>query len=337
MQICKYNIFIMKKSVFCKVFCAFFLFSAIFFSANAENFRVRKVLPIQISENGGTSKVVSGISDAVFITLPEDRTFISGIELSFKIPEEIALWRDSVAYVFYGSVSPSPSGKVQNYSGNKIFFNTIPAKLSLTLDVPLASDFPIKKNPYSVRVSQSEEFQKGIFIRFMQVMKGVPETLEAAEIEISAKAVLRDKGILNLSVTPPQSDEKKYTVYIDEKPAEISKKIMLDTGEHHLSVSSESYRNEVRTFRIEQGKTTEVELALRGNEPTLRILNPVSAVVLLDGNPVENTKNPLLVEPGEHTVKFTLGGYEVVKTVSVEKGHSYTVSLDVGASVSEEE
>lgn len=337
MRFCKYNIFIMKKSFFCKVFCAFFLFPAFFFSANAENFRVRKVLPVQISQDGESSKVAAGIADAVFITLPDDMTFINGIELTFKIPEVVALWRDSVAYVFYENLSPAPSEKSVNYYGEKIYLKTVPAKLSHTLNIPLADDFAVKDNPYAEKVAKISSFQKGIFFRFQQVMKGVPEELEAAEIEITAKAILRNKGILSLQINPPPSDEKKYTVYIDEKPADLSQKIMLDTGEHHLSVSSESYRNELRTFRIEQGKTSSLEITLRGSEPTLRIVSPASAEVLFDGSPVENTKTPFVVEPGEHTVKFSLGGYEVVKSVSVSKGHSYTVNLDVSASVSEDE
>lgn len=335
----------MKKFVFCKGIFVSLLMSIAAFNASAENFRVRKVIPVKISEKSEeqrkeeNSSVIAGISDALFITLPKDMTFISGIELSLKVPEEIAVWRDSVAYIFYENVSPQPSEGQLNYSGDKIFIKTIPSKLSLILDIPLATDFSIKENPYSIKISSLQNYQKGIFLRFQQVMKGVPEELEAAEIEITAKPILRNKGILSLSFSEPSSDEKKYSVYIDEKPIENQnpKKIMLDTGEHHLSVSSESYRNELRTFRIEQGKTTVLEVALRGNEPTLRILSPISATVLFDGNSIENTKSPFVVEPGEHTVKFILGDYEILKNITAEKGHSYTVNLDVSAQVSEDE
>lgn len=324
----------MKKSFFCRgIFALLIAFSA---AVYAENFRVRKVIPIKISEEGSV-KAVSGISDALFITLPDDMTFINGIELSFKIPEEIAVWRDSVAYVFYENVSPSPSENEADYSGDKLFLKTIPPKLSLVLDIPLASDFSIKENPYSLRISQISNYEKGIFIRFQQVMKGVPESLENAEIEISAKPVFRNKGILNLKINPPQTEEKKYSVYIDENPAQNYEKIMLETGEHHLAVSGDSYRNELRTFRIEQGKTTSLEIALRGNEPVFKIVSPDSAAILLDGNPLKNKKDSFAVEPGEHVIKFTIGDYETVRNVTAVKGHSYVISLDVSASVTEEE
>lgn len=327
----------MKKSFFRKWIFSLILMSAAFFCAQAENFRVRKVIPIKISESGESSKTVAGIADALFITLPEDMTFISGVELSFKIPEEIAVWRDSVAYIFYDKLSPAPSENKVDYSGEKIFLKTIPAKLSLVLDIPLADDFSIKDSPYSVKISPAPDYRKGVFLRFMQVMKGVPESLENAQIEITAKAVLRDKGIFSLSIKPRQSESRKYTVYIDDSPAEEYENILLDSGEHHLSIAGESYRNELRTFRIEQGKKTTLEVSLRGIEPTFKIVSPASASILLDGNSFQNRKEPFTVTPGEHTVKFTLGDYEVVKNISAANGHSYIISLDVSASVTEEE
>lgn len=326
----------MKKLLFHrKIFALSLAFMAVF-SASAENFRVRKVIPIQVPQSGESQKAISGISDAIFLTLPKDMTFISGVELTFKIPEVIAMWRDSVAYVFYGNLSPAPSAKNVDYYGEKFFLKTIPPKLSLTLNIPLADDFPIKDSPYSVKVSPVPDYEKGIFVRFQQVMKGVPESLEAAEIEITAKPILRDKGILSLKTKPASSKEKKYSVYVDDQPVQKYEKIMLDTGEHHLSVLSENYRNETRTFRIEQGKTTNLEVSLRGTEPTFKIICPAAANVTIDDTPYSSAKDVFEVPAGEHIIKFSLGDYEVVRNVNAVNGHSYTISLDISASVSEE-
>lgn len=327
----------MKKFFFCRI-----LFSAVIafifsFNTAAENFRVRKVLPLSLSQNDDTVRVISGISDAVFITLPEDMTFINGLEITFKIPEEIAVWRDSVAYIFYDNLSPSPYEDQADYYGEKIFLKTVPSKFSLTLNLPLADDFSIKDSPYALKVSPVPDYTKGIFLRFQQVMKGVPESLEAAQIEVTAKPILRNKGILSLSVIPEETPEKPYTVYIDEKAVNLSKQMLLDTGEHHLSISSDSYRDELRTFRITQGKTTSLEVTLRGSEPALKIVCPESAAVFLDNVQLSDFRNPFIVEAGEHTVKFSFGDYEVVRNVSVIKGHSYTVTLDISAAVTEDE
>ncbi|MBQ0051520.1 MAG: hypothetical protein KBT11_05585 [Treponema sp.] len=327
------------KKFFGRKFLTLSLFS-LFLIQNqlyAENFRVRKVISLPVPQNQESQQISSGIEDAVFVELPKDLTFVSGIELNLKIPEVVATWRDSVAYIIYNGIEPQPSEKSQNYSGEKFFLKTLPSKLSLTLVLPISSDFSVKDSPYSEKIPPLSDYSKGIFIRFQQVMKGVPEELERAEIEVSAKPILKNKGILALKTFPAVSEEKKYSVFVDDKPVQDWRSLMLETGEHHLSIVSDAYRNELRTFRIEQAKTTNLEVTLRGSEPTLKIIGPASATVSLDSQPLANPKEPFVITTGEHVIKFTLGDYEVVKTLTAVTGRSYTVNLDIDASVSEEE
>lgn len=324
----------------------FAVFSLIFLaglSAFSENFRVRKLIPMEFTEITEKITVESGINDAVWITLPPDLTYISGVELQLKVPEEIVTWRDSVAYMLYEKIEPLPTVKNKNYYGERVYLNTIPGNFSLTLYIPISDDFSIKDNPYSVKLPISESYKdkdfskSGIFLRFMMVMKGVPESLEDAILRISAKPVLNGKGALNLTTTPPASDEKKYSVFIDDVPASDYGNKILSVGEHHLSVVSDSYRNELRTFRIDQAKTTVLSVRLRGIEPLLRIICPRDTNVFLDDSSLKVTSEPIVITQGEHSVKFILGDYEVVKTVSAQNGRTYSVSLNVDATVSEEE
>ena len=232
--------------------------------------------------------------------------------------------------MLYEKLDPIPTEKKQNYYGERSYINTIPGNFSLTLYIPISKDFSIKDSPYSVRLPLSEN-QNGIFLRFMMVMKGVPESLESTILEISAKPVLKNKGQLALSVTPSSTEEKKYSVFIDDMPASDYAQKFLTTGEHHLSVVSDSYRNELRTFRIEQAKTTGISVQLRGIEPLLKILCPRDTQVFLDGAPVKVSTEALVVTQGEHSVKFILGDYEIVKTVTAQNGRTYSVNLNVDA------
>ncbi len=304
-------------------------------SVLAENFRVRKVVCLEVPEKTSSETVRLGISDALLIKLPQEHTYLSGIELNIKIPEEIASWRDSVAYTLYDSLTPPPDEKKIDYKGEKVFLSTIPARFSMTLYFPLTKDFSIKENPYSLIIQKMPEVTDSIFLRFQQVMKGVPDSLERAELEINAKPVLSNKGKLTLSINPPSRDEKKYTVLIDGSPAG-EKTLLLNSGEHHLSIQSDSYRNELRTFRIEQAKTTELSLSLRTIEPTLKILSPSNSEILLDGKKfIPNEEK--VITPGDHKITFTFGDYELVKTLTAVKGRSYTVSLNIEANISEEQ
>ena len=340
----------MKRIVFQKIFenaKKFISFSLVLTSlvfVSAENFRVRKLIPIELKQLDQKITVESGINDALFVTLPEDVTYVCGIELTFKIPEIIATWQDSVAYMLYDSLAPSPNQTELNYYGERVHLATFPGKLSLTVHVPITKDFSIKDNPYSVRIPLYQNFEKGIFLRFMVVMKGVPESLENSILEVTAKPVLKNQGSLNLALVLPQSDsqetgEKTYSVFIDDKPVQKSefKNKILSTGEHHLSVVSDSYRNELRTFRIEQAKTTNLSVTLRGIEPLLKLSCPKDTKVFLDTNQIATSTEPIVVSQGEHTIKFILGDYEIVKTLSAENGRTYSVNLNVDASISEED
>ena len=314
----------------------------------SENFRVRKLLPIHFADINENITIDSGINDALWITLPTDLTYVSGIELHLKVPEDIVTWRDSVAYMLYDKIEPAPTEKQKSYYGERIHLNTIPGNFSLTLYIPISSDFAIKDNPYSVKLPFPESYKNaieqkkisknnGIFLRFMMVMKGVPDSLENAIIEITAKTVLKNKGELSLTVNPPSSEEKKYSVFIDDQAVQDFRHTMLQTGEHHLSIVSDSYRNELRTFRIEQAKNTAISVNLRGIEPLLKILCPRDTQVFLDGAQISVSKEALAITQGEHSVKFILGDYEIVKTVSAQNGRTYSVNLNVDATVSEEE
>ncbi|MBQ8679254.1 MAG: hypothetical protein IJ530_05770 [Treponema sp.] len=330
--------------------CKFFLsLGAILLGAtlslSAENFRIRKLVPITFTNIDEKITVSSGINDALWITLPSDLTYVSGIELTLKVPEDIVTWRDSVAYMLYEKLDPIPSEKKKNYHGERVYLNTIPGNFTLTIYVPISSDFSIKDNPYSVKLPLSDNFktslaqnskQTGIFLRFMMVMKGVPESLENSILEIAAKPVLKNKGSLTLSITPPSNEEKKYSVFIDDVPANDYSQKILTTGEHHLSIVSDSYRNELRTFRIEQAKNTSVSVKLRGIEPLIKLLCPRNTQVYLDGELVKVTNEAIVVTQGEHTVNFILGDYEIIKTVSAMNGRTYSVNLNIDATITEE-
>lgn len=314
------------------------IFSLLFLagiSSYSENFRVRKLIPIEFNEISEKITVESGINDALWVTLPKDLTYISGVEINLKIPEDIITWRDSVAYMLYESLAPSPSEASQNYHGERLYVATIPGNFSLTLYVPVSNDFSIKDNPYSVKLPVQPAVP-GVFLRFMMVMKGVPESLENSILEITAKPVLKNKGALSLTTNPPSSEEKQYSVFIDDSPVQDYKHKILTTGEHHLSIVSDSYRNELRTFRIEQAKTTSLSVNLRGIEPLLKLLCPKDTQVFLDGSPVKVSSDPVTITQGEHSVKFILGDYEIVKTVSAMNGRTYSVNLNVDATITEE-
>lgn len=310
---------------------------------SAENFRVHTVVPVVFTELHEKISARAGINDALAIVPPDDLTYVSGIELRLKVPESVAVWRDSVAYFIYDNIKPPPSEKKVDYSGDRIFISTIPEKLSLNIYFPLSDEPPVKDSPYLVRISPMPSHthdgngRSTIFFRFMLAMKGVPESLENAVFEISAHLVLKDKGMLELTALPEQTEEKKYSVYIDDTSVQDYGATILPTGEHHLSIVSDSYRNELRTFIIEQARTTKIHVNLRGIEPLVQIICPENATVFLDDKHISDIRQQFAVTQGEHRIRFVVGDYEITKSITAVNGRSYTVNLAIDAVVTEEE
>ena len=308
---------------------------------NAELFRVHALHELTLTDNTSEVKTTAGINDALSIQLPEDVTFINGIELSIKIPEIIASWRDTIAYSVYNGIQPVPSAEKIDYSGERLCVGTFPGKLSYTIYIPLSSDFAIKESPYHTILSPAPNTSGHfVFFRMQLAMKGVPESFETATFAITARPVLRDKGALVLTVTEPASEDtavRPYSLYLDGALTELTegKTLILPTGEHHLSITSEHFRDEVRTFRIEQARETALAVHLRDIAPTIRIVSPENALLFFDGEPFTPTDKDFSVSPGEHTVRFIIGDYEITKTVSAVNGRSYTVNFSIDATVSE--
>jgi len=335
------------------LFTSIFLFGIFLFNLSSENFSITKKNDVSFSDVTETVKFKIGVNDAIHINLPKDMTYVCGLEINLKIPEEIAAWRDSIAYSLYEDVKT----KNENYSGRRISYATIPGRLSLNVYIALTDEFKIKDSPYAERIPVTPKLTNNdVFFRLQLVMKEVPDFFENAELDATVRPVLIEKGMLNLSVEnakqtnlPTLSKKKEtnisknlktknqsYTVYIDDKQITSFSNLYLPLGEHHASIVSDNYRNELRTFIIEQAKTTNLSVELRSIEPTLIFICPVNTVIYFDDKLIENPKTAFIIEPGEHSAKMIVGDYEIVKNFTATNGKSYSMSLDIDASIYEE-
>lgn len=342
----------------------FSLFAMLAIPVFAEQFRVAKLHTVSISEDiNSEAEAALELNDALAIFLPESRTFIEGIEIKMSIPEETALWRDCCACIIYDSVNPTPAATQIDFSGNKIFFEVLPGKLSWFLQIPLTETKQFKTNQYTTRLEKKPELSGNyIFLRLQQVMKGVPDSVLDSKIKMHIKPVLSDKGILNLDIQEAElqlqtkeelqaeeeasedqealnnsDSEPFYTVFIDDNPVQDAfDNIILSTGIHTVSVISESYRTEVRTVRIEQAKKSDLTIQLKSIEPTLIITAPEGTKIQLDGEDFAETGKEIIISEGEHKVTFIIGDYEIIRSISAIKGKTYKANLAVDLQISEE-
>jgi hypothetical protein len=171
----------------------------------------------------------------------------------------------------------------------------------------------------------------------MPVMKGLPEELENMKFQLSAKPLVTDKGALRLVLRYPEKlKDRPFTLLIDDDVvADPGREQILTEGEHRASLISEDYRNENRLFVIERGKVQELVIDLKDPTPVISIEAPGNATVYFDDTLIQDPLQPFNAEPGEHMVRFVVGDYSIMKSLTVRKGRTYRVSISIDVDVAE--
>ena len=303
-------------------------------------FKVKQTWMLSIPADGTPQTVTAQADDAIVISLPEDTLFIEGVEILFKVPQEVAQWMDSVSWSFYNGVKPEPTENRTDYRGKRTTVGTFGDLLSLDLKVPLSKPNSIKQDAYSVYIDDIPDFKNGkIFLRLQQAVKDSSGIIGQASFDITVKPIYINRGRLSISLIPPEGEALKDTeLFIDgQEMRHTPDGILVTPGIHDISIVSGSYRNEVRTVTVAQAKTVELEVQLRDITPTIRLAIPIGTQAYCDGTKVEDPKQAMKLPQGRHSFRFVLGGYEISRQVDLVNGHNYTVALNIDASVSEDD
>ncbi len=317
----------------------FLIHTLILFQAGAEMFKVNQTWMLSIPEDGAPQTVTAKVDDAIVIHLPEDKSFMEGIEILFKVPAEVAQWMDSVSWAFYNGIKPEPTENRTDYRGRRTTVGTFGDLLSLDIKVPLSKDNSIKQDAYSVYIDDIPDFKNNkIFLRLQLAIKAAKESLAFSSFDITVKPIYVNQGRLKINLIPPEGETLKETdIYIDgQQVKQQAEGISLSPGIHDISIVSGSYRNEVRTITVDQAKVVDLEIQLKDITPLVRLAIPIGTQAYCDGTKIENTKQAMKLAQGRHSFRFVLGGYEISRQVDLVNGHNYTVSLNIDATVSEE-
>ena len=333
-----------KTALFAFLLC--FAASFDFGILNAESFRVKKTVFLNLANsglsesNGETDSSLSetifaGINDCICINLPSDLTFIQGIELNIKIPQAITRCPNTIIYSLYDNISPVPSAKTIDYTGQELYTGVYPGLLSLTIQIPLVKGNTIKKTPYADKTLIPEHSRNFVFLRNQLAMKGITEEVYSAQFEISAKPILINKGRLIIKTNSAQL--KNMAITVDDKIVELDKNnsCLLKPGLHNITITADSVRNENRSCMIEAAKNTVLEVNLKSTTPVLSINIPQGTQVFVNNQMTEIKNKSLSLPPGEYTLKFILGGYEVVKQLTVQEGRTYSINVTLNADILE--
>lgn len=324
-----------------RVGIAFTFTMLLLYASHADTFRVGSMAVASIDPANPEAQVFDlSFNGAVGIELPKDTAFLKGIEIELKVPQEMLEFRDSLAYGLYSRAEPAPAADRRDYKATQLTLQPLPSRLTFVLQIPLIKDHRLKSGPYSTVLPSVHDVKAGpLLFRLLPVMKVLPDNIGDLTFQLKVKPILSDEGGFRLSLAFPQdsgAEDGQVFVRIDEievsNPRDLQ---ILKPGQHHLSIVSDFYRNEVRVFKVDQARITELAVTMQDTAPRLYLVAPENAVILMDGEPVGTGKEARIVEPGDHVFKFTIGDYEVVKQITVEKARDYTVSLVIDVNVTE--
>lgn len=306
----------------------------------AETFRTTLKGSVEVSplKPEGKSLTLTYI-DAVLVTLSPESAFLRGIEVELKVPQVYLKYRSSVGMSLYNGIKEIPKPGVVDFQLERLAFEIIPAKLQAVYHIPTRQRHGLKTSPYvtvPTGIVQPQTFP--LLIRLMPLIKGLSEEIETMEFGLTIRPIIADEGALKLRIrTPDSKKDKPFTVLIDDMVIpDFSKEQILQSGEHHLSIISEDYRSESRTFIIERARTLDLAVDLRDTTPILQFEAPDNTRVYLDEDLISNLHQSKTIEPGEHTVRFQVGDYSVVKQLTIEKGKTYKIVLTIDVSINEE-
>jgi hypothetical protein len=312
--------------------------------ANAEDIRTIVASTVTLSpETPDGTKLSIAYNEAVAIVYPKDSPFIQGFEIEVKSPQVALSMPGALAYELWRRIDPLPDKNRYGYTGERIITQPMPARASLVIQVPVRKDHGLKSSPYSTLIPTVVEQKDFPFIfRFDQVIKGMPSDLENAQFQVRVRPLLTDEGALRLLIRYPDGTERSPVVvtlddkrlpdghYIDGKEA-----LTLKSGPHYLRVSSDLFRDESRSFTLDQGHTLDLAIDLQDTTPLVTIEAPDSAQLSIDGQKISRDKPSIAVDPGEHSVSCRIGDYVVTRKFTAFRGKTYHIVLSVDLQVQE--
>ncbi|MCR5218821.1 hypothetical protein [Treponema sp.] len=309
------------------------------FSASGESFRVQKTHSLSLEDGTSRKQISMGVNDALTIKLPSSKVFLQGVELYIQVPQETASISQNISWTLFSCVKPVPSEDRFDYSGTPSLSGTLRNSLGVTIRIPFDSDSSLKKDALSAMSEKLQSIEDGyVFFRLSTTDKNSRELLQGS-VELYVRPIFKDSGKLHLNVIFPQDTaELPYSVFIDGTPCPSVKNFYtLEAGMHNVSIVSDYYRNEMRTISIEPAKTTELTVEFQDIKPLLHIAVPEGSILFIDEEKIEDFSHDIIMAVGEHTVKFQMGGYEIIKNFTAVNGRSYTFLINMDALITEEE
>jgi len=311
-----------------------------YFNLYAESFRTVVEGVVEVSSVSADNAISLGINSSVIINLGSETRFLRGVEIEITAPQSWLPYRGSLGMYIYNNINPQTADGITDMDGRRVAFEPLPSRLRIIYQIPVRQQHGLRSTTSATvptGVVQPSSFP--IIFRLTQVSKGLPDDFENLSFNFTVKPILSDEGAVRLIPRyPAQLRNRPFTVLIDDNVIpNISEQILLREGEHHLVILSDDYRNESRRFVVERSKTVDLTIELQDPTPIIIFEAPQNAQIYLNNTLIPRRSDPVTVDPGQHEVKFQVGDYTLTRTLNIQRGKTYRVSLAVDLTVQEDE
>jgi len=307
-----------------------------------ESFRadVRGVLTISADRPESSEPITIGIDGSVLVNLVSDVRFVRGVELEITAPQGWLQYRSSIMMMMFNNLNHNTAAGITDFEGRRIAAEPLPSRLRIIYHVPIRQQHGLR-NTTSVTVTANTAPPDTLpfLFRLQPIEKGLPARFDQFKFNVTARPIYSDEGAVKITTRfPPNQRNRPFTVLIDDNVINsISEEIILKEGEHHLVILSDDYRNESRRFIVERTKVIDLTIELQDPAPLIVFEAPQNASIFMNNVQVTNTREPMTIDTGAHEVRFQIGDYTVIKTLNVQRGKTYRVSLGVDLIISEDD
>lgn len=305
---------------------------------HAEDIRVSVPYAVTVSSLNPSGETVKlKYNEAVGIQIAANDLFLQGIEIEIKITKEMLQYIGGIGWTIYGKVSPAFSKTRYDYQGTQLFFQPLPERISLVLQIPVDKNHTLKTSSFATVLpflATPDKFP--LLFGFFMMGKGVNKVLDENYFNITIKPLIKNEGSIVFSFSPPNIDLKNITVFVDDIKYSLTDRIIfLKKGTYTVRVAAEGYREEVYTVTVMPAQSTAIQVSFTSAVPILEFSLPDNAIVLINGKQIDWSKNGFELDPGEYLLTIKIGDYVISRKITVVAGKKYLVSLEMNLVIEE--
>lgn len=277
------------------------------------------------------------------ITLTGEVELIDALEIEFQPTGSGPRFDGSLVLRVLDAITTTAERSVHEFTGRELLSDPIAGAGRRFVRIPLSESASLVAGAGTVVTPVRIGSGRPVVVAVQPVMKGLPASELDARYRITARPIVANRGIAQIDVrdeqgtlvSPAEARIAGVAVYLDGTQITPSEPVRLAPGLHTVALASGRHQDQERTFGIERGTRTIVDVPLIIAQATIRYEAPRGSLVYIDGQRMPTERGGFTLAPGEHTMTVAIGDYSVSRRFVVEGDKEYSVSISLDIQINE--